>query len=67
MDSGSRVLLGAGWVACVLAAAPEVYVMLRDAGVVAPFGGLSDSQTEAVYVVGLALLLPLILWMTGRS
>jgi hypothetical protein len=67
MDSGSRVLLGAGWVACVLAAAPEVYVMLRDGGVLAPFGGLTDSQTEMVYVIGLALSLPLILWMTGRS
>ncbi len=67
MDSGSRVLLGAGWVACVLAAAPELYVMLRDAGMLTPYAGLSDGQTEAVYVVGLALSLPLILWFTGRS
>jgi hypothetical protein len=67
MDSGSRVLLGAGWVACVLAAAPELYVMLRDGGVLSPIASLNDGQTEAIYVVGLALLLPAILWMTGRG
>ena len=65
MDVGSRVLLGAGWVVVVLTVAPDVYLMLREAAVLSTIPGLGEGQTEAVYVVGLALLGPLVLWLTG--
>jgi hypothetical protein len=60
------VLLGAGWVVIVLTVAPDMYVMLREGDVLSVIPGLGESQTEAVYVVGLALLGPLVLWLTGR-
>jgi len=63
--NGSRVLFGAGWVVIVLTVAPDLYLMLREADALSPVSGLSEGQSEAVYVVGLALLGPLVLWLTG--
>jgi len=66
MDVGSRLLLGAGWVVVVLTVAPDVYLMLREADVLSVIPALGEGPTEAVYVVGLALLGPVVLWLTGN-
>lgn len=63
--NGSRVLFGAGWVVIVLTVAPDIYLMLREAEVLSSISGLGEGATEAVYVIGLALLGPLVLWLTG--
>jgi hypothetical protein len=65
--NGARVLFGAGWVVIVLTVAPDIYLMLREADVLSPISGLGEGQTEAVYVIGLAMLGPLGLWLTGGS
>ena len=63
--NGSRVLFGAGWVVIVITVAPDIYLMLREANLLSPISGVGEGTTEAVYVVGLALLGPLVLWLTG--
>ena len=63
--NGSRVLFGAGWVVIVITVAPDIYLMLREANLLSPISGVGEGPSEAVYVVALALLGPLVLWLTG--
>ncbi len=60
--NGSRVLFGAGWVVIVLQRLPRISTSCSEKPTdVSPISGLGEGQTEAVYVVGLALFGPLVL------
>jgi hypothetical protein len=65
-DLGLRVIIGAAWAFGVINVAPDLMFMLIGKGWAPIIPGLSDNQTEFVYVLALALLGPLVLWYVSR-
>jgi len=64
-DLSLRVMAGAGWAFLILNLGPELVTILGGMGLLPTVPGLSAPATERVYVVGLALLGPLVLWLTS--
>ena len=66
MDLGVKVMLGIAWAFGVLNLAPDLLFFLIGEGYVPTLGSLSAAASEFVYVVALAFVGPLLLWVMSR-
>ena len=67
-DLSIKVMIGAAWAFAVLNVAPDVVAVLIERGALPILPGLAANWTEFVYVLALALLGPVMLWvMTARK
>ena len=66
MDLGVKVMIGIAWAFGVLQLAPELLFVLIGEGYVPTLGTLSAAASEFVYVVALALVGPVVLWLMSR-